>query len=81
MFMGDYQEKQSKQGYGCYADLSQWLIHWYEFLAIESSSSSWGNVNVSYKRVTFAGFSEPLLRSQFLKNNRLKIILKQKWRI
>ena len=28
MFMGDYQEKQSKQGYGCYADLSQWLIHW-----------------------------------------------------
>lgn len=24
MFMGDYQEKHSKQGYGCYADLSQY---------------------------------------------------------
>ena len=54
--MEGYQEKHSKQGKGCYIELSPPLLHWWEFLEIQSFSSSWYregdtlvNVNVPYK--------------------------------
>ena len=78
--MGGYRAKHSKQGYGCYADLSPCLQEFLEILShpplpgtkretLLQMEISLISVNASYKRVISTEFSELFLYLLFLKNN------------
>ena len=66
--VGGSQAKHREPRYGCYADLSPGLLHWWEF----QETYTLTNGDFPYQRITSIQFSELFLPLLFVQNNQLK---------